>query len=81
MDGFSVPEIVGYFGVVLILIGYAGIQSGRLTAETLTYPLLNGFGAIAILFSLYFHPNLPSIVIEIAWLLISLFGIFRYFSK
>ncbi|MEM6412450.1 MAG: cyclic nucleotide-binding protein [Pseudomonadota bacterium] len=81
MTGFSFPEVTGYIGVALILIGYAGIQSGRLTADMLIYPILNGVGALAILFSLYFHPNIPSIVIEIAWLLISCFGIFRYFSK
>ncbi|MEM6900760.1 MAG: cyclic nucleotide-binding protein [Pseudomonadota bacterium] len=81
MTGFSFPEVIGYIGVALILIGYAGIQSGRLTADMLVYPILNGVGALAILFSLYFHPNIPSIVIEIAWLLISSFGIFRYFSK
>ncbi|MEM9668121.1 MAG: hypothetical protein AAF950_04275 [Pseudomonadota bacterium] len=81
MTGFSFPEIIGYVGVALILVAYAGIQSGRLAVDTLSYPLLNGIGAVGILFSLIFHPNIPSIVIEIAWLAISVFGIFRYFTK
>jgi len=79
LTGFSLPEIVGYFGVALILVGYAGVQSGRMNPNALKFPLINGVGAAGILVSLVFHPNIPSIVIEIAWLLISIFGIVRYF--
>jgi len=39
------------------------------------------FGALLILISLYFSFNLASFIIEIAWLLISIFGLFKALSK
>ncbi|MEM9235024.1 MAG: hypothetical protein AAGA69_12400 [Pseudomonadota bacterium] len=81
MTGFTVPDLIGYVGVTAVLVAYAGIQTGRIGPDTLVYPVLNAAGAFTILVSLAFHPNMPSIVIEIAWLAISLFGIYRYFLK
>ena len=77
--GTTLPDFVGYAGVGLILFAFWSIQSDRLTADRLTYSLLNGIGACAILVSLYFNPNMPSILIEIAWLAISIYGIARHF--
>lgn len=77
----SLPELVGYAGVALVLAAYLGLQAGALTSGGLAYSVLNAIGAVGILVSLWFYPNWPSIVIECAWLLISLFGLARYFMK
>jgi len=75
--GASLPDLIGYLGVSLILIAYFLLQIGRLNTEKPLYSALNGLGAVAILVSLYYNPNWPSIIIEIAWLIISLFGLFQ----
>ena len=73
----QMPDLIGYAGVALILSAYALLQTGKLQSSALAYSVLNGLGAVGVLISLWFDPNLPSIVIESAWLMISLFGIYR----
>lgn len=44
---------------------------------SMSYQVLNLLGALFILYSLIFHWNLASFLIEAAWVLISLIGIYR----
>jgi hypothetical protein len=78
---FAWYNILGTAGVATIVITYVLLQTERLRSESLNYSLFNGIGAVLILVSLYFEFNFPSFVVEFFWLLISLFGIGRYFTK
>ncbi len=73
----SISNAVGITGVTFILIAYFLINTNRLTAKSLSYLILNFIGAWLILFSLCFHWNLASVMIECAWILISIMGIYR----
>ena len=68
-------NVIGIIGVVLVLIAYLLLQIDKLSQDSITFSLLNFVGSIFILTSLYFSWNLPSGIIEIAWLLISFFGL------
>jgi hypothetical protein len=68
-------DILGTLGVMSIIVAFAAVQSGRLAPTRLSYSLMNLIGAILILVSLSFNFNLASVVIEIFWILISLWGI------
>ncbi|MFK7885980.1 MAG: cyclic nucleotide-binding protein [Gammaproteobacteria bacterium] len=71
----SVTDFFGLVGVALILIAYACLQTGRMRAGQRRFSALNAVGAALILFTLYFDFNLSAVVIESAWLVISLYGI------
>jgi hypothetical protein len=75
---FSLPDILGTIGVATIIITYVLLQTGRFKSEALAYSMMNALGAALILVSLWFSPNLPSVVVESFWLLISLYGVGRY---
>ena len=77
LDGFAWPDMLGAAGVVLILIVYAAAVSGRMRMEDPRYSLANLVGAAAILVSLFYSFNLASFIIEIAWLIISAYGLWR----
>jgi hypothetical protein len=77
----SLPDIAGLAGSGCILLGYGLLQAGRLGREHLSYSVLNALGAALILLSLVYSYNLPSVVIESAWLLISLAGMVRWFRS
>jgi len=78
----DVSNIIGIIGVILILIVYYLASVSRMSADSLKYQLMNFIGAWLILFSLFFHWNLSSVLIEIAWISISLFAMYRLlFSK
>ena len=70
-------DFVGNIGIVFILGSYLLLQLDRLSASDWRYSAANGLGAVLILFSLYFAFNLSAFIIEIAWLVISLFGLLK----
>lgn len=73
----AISNTVGIIGVVLILIAYYLVSLGRMNAMSLAFQWLNFWGAWFILYSLFFHWNLASVVIEVAWIIISVMGIVR----
>ena len=72
-------DIIGTLGVAVIILTYVLLQIGKVRSEQLVYSVLNAVGAAVILVSLYFAFNFPSFIVEFFWLLISLFGIGKYF--
>lgn len=73
----SLANIIGVVGVILLLSAYFAITNGYLSSKTLIYQCLNFSASWLILFSLCFNWNLPSVMIEIAWIMISVVGIVR----
>ena len=71
-------DILGTLGVAIIILTYVLLQIERVRSDQVIYSLLNAIGAALILVSLYFDFNLPSVVVEFFWLVISLFGIGKY---
>ncbi len=70
-------DLIGNAGVVAILATYALVQLDRMAVRDLSYSLLNALGAVFILVSLMFDFNLSSFVIEVVWLVISVYAIVR----
>jgi hypothetical protein len=78
---FEWYDILGTLGVGVIIITYVLLQIERVRSDQLIYSVLNAVGAALILVSLYFEFNFPSLVVEFFWLVISLFGIAKYFFR
>jgi len=74
-----IPDTIGIFGVILLLIAYYFLNTSRMSALSLTYQLLNLIGSTMILFSLLFAWNLSAFVIESSWIFISGIGIYRIY--
>lgn len=73
-------DIVGTGGVVIILYTYAMLHLDKMSAKSLSYSILNLMGSFMILYSLFYQWNLASVIIEVAWIIISLYGLYKYFS-
>jgi hypothetical protein len=73
----TLPDAAGVFGVLLILVAYAGATTGRLDPKRAPALLLNLGGALLILLSLWFDFNLSAVVMEGAWALVALIGLVR----
>lgn len=71
----NIPNLVGLFGVIVILVWYLMLQTGKCKSEDLSFSVANTLGSICLLYSLIYEWNLPTVVIEIVWLMISIFGI------
>lgn len=70
-------DIVGIFGVIALLAAYFLLSTNRMSSQSLRYQLCNFVGATCLLYSLIFDFNLASVVVEIAWIAISLIGMYR----
>jgi ABC-type Co2+ transport system permease subunit len=77
----TIPDILGTFGVLLLVIAYFFMQSGKWKHDNIRLPLTNLCGASLILISLMDSPNMPSILIEIVWISISLYGIVKIWRQ
>ena len=70
-------DIIGMLGTATILLSYLLLQTGRLNAERWPYSAMNGVGALLVLISLWYEFNLAAFVLELAWCLISAWGLYR----
>ena len=70
-------DFLGNVGVILILLSYLLLQMSKMKSQSMCYSLMNAIGALLILVSLYYDFNLSAFVMEVFWLLISLYGLWQ----
>jgi hypothetical protein len=81
MLDFELHNIVGSLGVIMIITSYLFIQIDKMSVKGVQYSLINAVGALLVLFSLYYEFNLSAFIIELFWLIISLYGLFNFYRK
>lgn len=74
---FHFSDAVGITGTILLLLAYFLLQAEKLKGTDWTYLYMNLFAAIFIIFSLFFTFNLSSFIIELFWVGISIYGIYK----
>jgi hypothetical protein len=70
-------DLIGFAGAALMIGAYFANQQRWLASDDWRYPAANLIGAVLILVSLQFSWNFPSVVIEVFWALISVWGLVR----
>jgi predicted membrane protein len=70
-------EILGWTGSLLVLIAYAMNISKKLSADSLTYYLLNIAGSSFLIVHTAIHHAFPSMVVNIIWVFIPVVTIVR----
>jgi hypothetical protein len=75
----SLHDVVGLAGVALIMAMYVLLQTGRTSAARPSFSVGNAVGSALILYSLAFDFNFAAALIEVFWLLISVYGLWRAF--
>jgi len=77
----TIPDLIGFSGVALLIVTYALLQLERIDPKGFWYSFNNLVVAILVTVSLVYTPNLPSLVIEFFWFIISAYGIYMYFKR
>ena len=77
----TIPDLIGLIGVALLIVTYALLQLDRINPKGFWYSFNNLLVAILVTVSLVYTPNLASIVIEVFWFLISLYGVVMYYNR
>ena len=77
----TLPDLIGLTGVALLIVTYALLQLDKIDPKGFWYSFNNLLVAILVTVSLIYTPNLASIVIEVFWFLISLYGVVMFFKR
>tara|TARA_R110001592_G_scaffold122327_2_gene328905 strand:+ start:227 stop:481 length:255 start_codon:yes stop_codon:yes gene_type:complete len=77
----SIPDLIGLIGVALLVTTYAMLQTDRIEPKGFWYSFNNMIVAMLVSVSLYYTWNTASVVIEVFWFLISVYGIVMYYQR
>jgi uncharacterized membrane protein HdeD (DUF308 family) len=75
--GYLLIEIIGWLGTIAILTAYFLISTNKIKAQAELYQLLNGLGALGIIINSIVHHALPSLGLNLVWLLIAIYSLFK----
>lgn len=78
MDTLTI-DIIGILGVAIVVVAYFLLQSEKIDPKGFLYSFFNAVGSLLILYSLLYNWNLASFIIEFIWILISLYGLRRWY--
>ena len=81
LESFLISDVIGLIGVTLLIVTYGLLQLDKIDPKGFWYSFNNLLVAILVTVSLIYTPNLASIVIEIFWFLISLYGVVMFFKR
>jgi hypothetical protein len=70
-------QLYSFAGALMILIAYAGHQSGKMSHRSAAYNLLNAAGSAILGYVAFFPFKLGFVVLEFAWVGISIWALFR----
>jgi len=74
-------EVVGWGGAVLILLAYLLLSAGRLTGQSLTYQLMNVFGAAGFVINGWGHRAILAASLNVIWLLVGAIATWQITKK
>jgi len=77
----DVYSIVGLIGSCLYLTSYFLLVKKKIDGNGFKYIAMNGLAACLVLVSLTEHYNLPSVIIQVAWMIISFFGLYKLWKN
>ena len=74
-------EVVGWAGALLILAGYVLITTGKLTGKSVAYQAINVLGAAGFAINGWWHRAMPSVALNIVWLIIGAIASWQILRK
>lgn len=76
----GIPDIIGLIGVTLLISTYALLQFDRIDPKGFWYSFNNMIVAILVTVSLLYSWNLASMVIEVFWFSLSVYGVYKFYK-
>ncbi len=73
-------EAAGWSGAVLILGAYILLSLGRLQGNSPAYQWANVIGAAGFILNSGYHGAIPSVAINILWVVIGVFALWRIYK-
>jgi len=76
----DIYQWIGFIGMIFIVYAYFLLQTNQVTNSSTKFQMLNLFGSSLLIISLIVHFNLGSFLIEVFWIMITLYGIIKNYK-
>lgn len=73
-------EIIGWLGMILIVLAYALVSFLIIKPDEILYPVLSGLGAIGVMLNAIKKKDRPSVGLQIVWCVITIIALARIIS-
>jgi hypothetical protein len=70
-------DIIGYLGVLELLVAYALVSTKKIEGDSAVYQLLNLVGSASLIVNSLVNEAYPSVVVNIFWIGIAAFALIR----
>lgn len=80
-DTLPLAGIIGIVASIALLLGYALLSLGKLSAKDYSYQWLNVIGAAALTYTVIYPLNVGVLVTEALWTLIGLYGVWKIYQE
>lgn len=74
-------EVIGWIGTGLVLLAYFLVSTRKIAPTSKEYQLMNLFGALGIIVNSSIHMAIPSVGLNVVWLLIAVYGLVKAVKK
>ena len=75
----NITEIIGWFGMSLVLMAYAFISLNLLSPANILYPIFNIVGSVGIIYSSTKKKDYQPVVLNYVWILVAIAVLIKSF--
>lgn len=77
---YTWSDVIGNIGVAILIVTFYLNVAGKINSQGFLYNFNNLMVAILLGINLYYKPNLSSIIIELFWAAISIYGLVKFYK-
>jgi len=81
MEKNLIIDILGWIGVVTLLLAYGLVSLRKLEGDSLVYQLLNLAGSALLILNSFYYGALPSVGVNLAWIGVAIFTLARKWRR
>lgn len=81
MDMALLVDILGYIGMVALLVAFGLISMNKVTANHASYQWMNLIGSVCLMINTYYYGALPSALLNLIWLFIALVYLVKIYKR
>jgi hypothetical protein len=74
-------EIVGWVGIILIVIAFFLVSSKKVNSQGAIYQFLNLFGAASVFTNVFHQRAWPAVALQIIWGMIAVVSLFKNWHR
>ncbi|MBS1597898.1 MAG: hypothetical protein JST75_06715 [Bacteroidetes bacterium] len=76
-----IVDIIGWIGSFLVIYAYAMNIFKRMSANSISYYMLNIVGSACLIVNTFYHNAIPSVVVNVVWILIGISALLKRKTK